>query len=269
MYSLFCFFLRFKLRPSLRSSRTLYPCSTCSVAPLCIAPITRTALHSTALPHHSRALPLTACCHISQPCCALWHLHSLVLLSSSPTSQFVLSVLPIVLALPRQSRTLPQQSRMAVSATLWHSLSHIVAPSQTIKGQSLPPVFPQFLAGFNLSNLQLNPSIPLRVAFLHKLCSWLRRNNHGPTKHFLRNLLLRNHSSCVFLTFCETLFLSGVVCRSVCAFWARYQTLPTRGLGIFVIPTLPWFYTLDEYLNNHHFMPPNGHGECKFNVTVD
>ena len=138
-----------------------------------------TASHCLTIPAHCPSQP----CHISQPCCALWHLHSLALSrpvqpsdSSSLLSQFVLSVLPIVLALPQQSRTLPRQSRMAVSATLWHSLSHIVAPSQTIKGQSLPPVFPQFLAGFNLSHLQLNPSIPLRVAFLHKLCSRLRRN---------------------------------------------------------------------------------------------
>ena len=50
-----------------------------------------------------------------------------------------------------------------MSATLWHSLSHIVPPSQTIKGQSLSPLFSQYLAGFNLSLLQLNPSIPLRV----------------------------------------------------------------------------------------------------------
>ena len=134
---------------------------------------------------HPRCLTIPAHCPsqpASQPCCTLWHLHSLALSrpvqpsdSSSLLSQFVLSVLPIVLTLPWQSRTLPRQSqtlprqsltlpwqsRMAVSATLWHSLSHIVAPSQTIKGQSLPPVFPQFLAGFNLSHLQLNPSIPL------------------------------------------------------------------------------------------------------------
>ena len=164
-------FLRSKLRPSLRSSRTLYPCSTRGSSMTCPYHLHCLAQHCTASPFLRTA-----------PHSPLSHQSALLRIVAPPqprpdsSSLLSLSVLPIVLALPRQSRTLPRQSRMAVSATLWHSLSHIVAPSQTIKGQSLSPVFPQFLAGFNLSHLQLNPSIPLRVAFLHKLCSWLRRN---------------------------------------------------------------------------------------------
>ena len=145
-------FLRSKLRPSLRSSRTLYLRSTRGSSMICPY-----CLHCTALPcyllrtaPHSPLHSLAAHCGASTACCPI---------SSSPSFQFVLPIVPICpLGPPYCSRTasaIPDTASAILdtasaipdtaSAIPDGCVSHIVAQSPDYKRPEGPHLyFPSF-----------------------------------------------------------------------------------------------------------------------------